>query len=227
MKNTSTGLTQKSTKTSTICKFFNRSGGCRFGDKCRYLHVQENQERKPKDDDEVEIKAVEQCQDTAEISKSSATNKGALETSRDEVGISVKKREIRRPICRYFLRSGYCRDGEKCRFLHHANVSKKILGKGNEVAPKETPSDRGTGAANANSTKLDNSGKSKPDDFGDKLSELTIDGMKYYQAIEIEQLRKRFGNEDLKITQEEHGTVCSFKTKPSDPDWVSVANNFC
>lgn len=64
----------------------------------------------------------------------------------------------------------------------------------------------------------------RPENLSDKLSELTNEGVEYLQAVEIEQLKKRFGNSDLKITQEDYGTVCIFTIKPTDPDWVSFVN---
>ena len=215
------GADKESTKSTTICKFFNRENGCKYGEKCRYRHELSSVTHAGNGDPDVKTRPASKegkfpgnCNNfatQANLTSDSEKSKGATGGSRDQSCdgvITNKKRQIRRPVCRYFQKSGFCRDGDKCRFLHQANVTKGK--KSFRDAPTETPH-----AAKP---------IKRPENLSDKLSELTDEGVEYLQMVEIEQLKKRFASGDLKVTQEDHGILCMFTIKPTDPDWVRFVN---
>jgi hypothetical protein len=231
----------KKSTSAIVCKFFNRASGCRFGEKCRYRHQLESAQQSQNDD--VEIQPVSEggkFPGNSEISDNFGTHpkgekfEGALAASHDhkqDGAMPKKKRQIRQPVCRYFKKSGFCRDGDKCRFLHQTNVTKskslinahvespeQILPVKSQIKPNTLVHEKlNISRQQSHVTKP----IKRPENLSEKLSELTDEGAKYLQAIEIEQLKKRFGNCDLNITQEDHGTVCMLTIKPTDPDWVS------
>ena len=210
---------------STICKFINRASGCKYGEKCRYSH--ESRSTKPARNGDLDATTqpvskgekfpgnsdsfTTRPEETFDSEKGKGAPTGSHDQKRDGA-MPNKKRQIRRPVCRYFQKSGFCRDMDKCRFLHQANAirSKKSFYNAPTESSKQTLSV-------ARPIK-------RPENLSDKLSELTDEGVKYLQAVEIEQLKKRFGNSDLKIAQDDHGIVCMFTIKPTDPDWVSFVN---
>ncbi len=179
--NTSTGV--------TICHFFNRASGCRFGEKCRYRHEM-------------------------------ASVKPTRNNQQDDAMVA-KKRQIRKPLCRYYQKSGSCRDSDKCRFFHQ-NKRKPEIGVNNATVELSGQILSVEGHKKESTIVAKNVSKpiKRPENLSEKLSELNDEDVKYLQAVEIEQLNRRFGNGDLKITQEDHGIVCMFTIKPTDPDWV-------
>ena len=206
------GADKKSTKSTTICKFFNRENGCKYGEKCRYRHERRSVTHAGNGDPDVKTRPVPKGgKFPANVTSDSEECKGATGGSRDQScdgAITNKKRQIRRPVCRYFQKSGLCRDGDKCRFLHQANATKAK--RSFRDAPTEAP----------HVTKP----IKRPENLSDKLSELTDEGVVYLRTVEIEQLKKRFVSGDLRVTQEDHGILCMFTIKPTDPDWVSFVN---
>jgi hypothetical protein len=230
----------ESSKFATICKFFNRERGCRFGDKCRYRHELEIVETTQNVHTsytgiEPESTSVSKFLGKSEISNSGqkvlASEKGknsGRDDQKQDGATQNKKRQTRKPVCRYFRKNGSCRDGDECRFFHQTNVAKceSSLSQPNVAMPAQTPEQTEIVATTVTSKEARSHNLPKaikrPENLSEKLSELTDEGVTYLQAVEIEQLKKRFGNGDLKITQEDHGTVCMFAVKPTDPDWVCL-----
>ncbi|XP_028406973.1 uncharacterized protein LOC114529384 isoform X2 [Dendronephthya gigantea] len=230
---TSTTSCGTKSATSTTCKYVNRVGGCRFGEKCRYRHDHEADNKETNTDDVKTIQAFEilpkKYFEDEEIC--SEQDKSVLDRSHDNKGKTQPK--PRKPVCRNFHRSGYCRFGEKCRFLHKTRVEKsvnktfntinrEIPEKGcsnDQVIIEESPVQNKmlgfigpTGQAHVSKP------RKRPEHLSEKLSELSLEDVKYLQEIELEQLKKRF-NDSLKINYESYGTICMFTIKPSDPDW--------
>lgn len=82
------------------CKYYANTGGCRFGDKCRFTHVGAGNARGPapvRDDSS---------------SQSSRGGRGQRFSSNSDVP---------RGVCNFFWSSGECRRGFECRFRHERN----------------------------------------------------------------------------------------------------------
>ena len=228
---TSANDTFDNSNSGTICKFFNNAKGCRYGERCRYKHeIGKTGQTQGK---YVSGKVQPQPENNSEISDKPETHPKEVLTSEEVKGapggshdkkqrgtLPNKKRQIRQPLCRYFRKSGFCWDGDKCRFFHQKQRPKQALESG-EIKPNSD------GSENPQPSQVVKPVK-RPENLSEKLSELTDEDLKYLQAIEIEQLKKRFGKDDLKMMQEDYRTVCMFKIKPSDPDWVSkISLNKC
>ena len=222
----------KSTRNVAICKFFKRTSGCRFGDKCRYRHeldIVQTTQKADASNSKIEVgPKPDQFPEKSKISDNSGQK--ALESENGESApdqdgaIQNKKPQIRKPVCRYFRKSGFCQDGDRCRFFHQTNLTKSKNSDTHGELLEQTPDQTQTESKTDTSIKQVTSHKPKahkrPENISDKLSELTDESVQYLQAVEIEQLKKRFGNGDLKITERDEGTVCMFTINPSDPDWV-------
>ena len=46
----------------------------------------------------------------------------------------------------------------------------------------------------------------------------------YLQKVEIDQLRKRFGKNDLEILEEDSRVIYKVTVIPTDPDWVRMGD---
>ena len=218
----------KSTVNVAICKFFNRTSGCRFGDKCRYRHELEILQTTLKVDADISNTKTgwgpkpEKFPEKSEFSNNSgqkALESENGESAQDQDGaIQNKKQQIRKPVCRYFRKSGFCRDGDRCRFFHQSNVTKSRNSDTHGELLEQIP-DQTQVESKSIQQVTSHIPHKRPENVSDKLSELTDESLQYLQAVEIGQLKKRFGNGDLNITEEDKGTVCMFTINPTDPDW--------
>ena len=84
------------------CKFYVRSGHCRFGDQCLYLHDDEGM----------------QGDDTAEIGDDENNYPQEMNTVKN----SHSPQGASGSVCKFFARTGHCRFGEHCRNLHVAEL---------------------------------------------------------------------------------------------------------
>lgn len=226
---------ESSGNSNTQCKFYNRPNGCRFGDKCRYKHEILRQHYS------VGVE-IEQGNGKEQILQNSAIYdvgvlldcdkiKSAQGTPHDQKQSCVilkTKQNVKYPVCCYFQRSGSCPDGEMCRFSHQIDMAKSKQGLNNIHKSEKRPLGKSCVELEASDENFNvaeqhlNEAKpiKRPEHLSEKLSELTNEEATYLQAVEIEQLRKRFRNSNLKITHQDHATICMFTMKPTDPDWV-------
>ncbi|KAF4671128.1 hypothetical protein FOZ61_005350 [Perkinsus olseni] len=86
-------------KKTRVCRDWRRTGKCRFGDKCKFAHV-DAAEKKPEDHPE---------------------GKAARKAANGEKQPSKEKK---RPLCRYYAAGKTCKFGDKCRYRHE-RVEKK------------------------------------------------------------------------------------------------------
>ena len=79
-------------KPVAACKFYVKTGSCRFGDKCHYLHPSED-------------------------SPAAGTTKMKIKKIK-----SPPRQLTRAPVvpCKFFVRTGHCRFGDQCLYLHDA-----------------------------------------------------------------------------------------------------------
>jgi hypothetical protein len=82
-----------------ICKFFERTGTCRSGDDCPFLHSRQAAMRASQQTQAPTGPRNQQTSSTANSAAASAPTGAAKE-------------------CRYFKRNGTCRDGDACPFVH-------------------------------------------------------------------------------------------------------------
>ena len=95
---------------STTCKFFATTSGCKFGENCQYLHSETTsisfiQPERDKDHGAVRSKTRESEQGGSVVSES---QQSAETTIQDDT----------RKVCVFFVKSGRCNYGERCRFSH-------------------------------------------------------------------------------------------------------------
>lgn len=222
-------------KTAAKCRYFSLPSGCRFGAKCRYSHQQEAQTEENvlsgSNDvvEPVEVQAMQPCEDNDRPPKDKTESD---DTKNREDGKKLMPKGKIKTVCRYFSKGGYCREGEKCRFLHLRHLSRSS--KGNPAKAEEQPAKKEKMSKQPADSEVDHSkasnlqggrsAVSKPGitriNIDERLSQLSERSMKYLQKIEVGQLKKRFARDDLQITKRDSQTICEIKIKPSDPDWV-------
>lgn len=230
----STRSCRKKSASSTTCKYVNRAGGCRFGEKCDYRHEADNKGTKTDDingKQAFEILPKKYYGEDVEIHSEQVESVDRSHNSK-----SKTQPKPRKPVCRSFYRSGYCLFAEKCRFLHKTTVDKSadktFYAIDGEIAKKESSVEQVIIEESLIHNKMVEfigpkqqihiaKPIKRPENLSEKLSELSLEDVKYLQATEFQQLKKRF-QEGLKIYYESYGTVCVFTIKPSDPDWVRI-----
>ena len=213
-------------KSGTVCKHWAQKGWCRFGNGCRYSHVNH------KEDEEVHLsdKAVEDSQIAASEAAQPAVSEAALPDTEESQNVAASNTEAEsqtelkcqsnnentgmkssdksprksRPVCRYF-NYGYCANGRRCRFLHQRDQLNSVSKRKGEAlhVDAKTETKRST-----LEQKVEETCSIKKTDC-----EKTFEDMR---KTEITQFCKRFP--DAKEVVE--NSTFRFVFTPTDPDWV-------
>lgn len=198
-----------------ICKFYFKTGRCRFDLRCHYKHEQP-------------------ASDTSTNTKDSATKdvssdeKTAMTKQADQKQGNTDKKKTKK-LCKYF-RAGQCTMGNRCRFRHPTDIMEDVT-PSPEDDEKDLPDE---GAENVSGQPL-TGGEVKPktqpvlrEAFVPQTrvsrSKATQEELKKLRDTEISQLKKRFTGDRLVIKEylgiEEYRVTFS----SSDPDWVRYVN---
>lgn len=122
--------------------------------------------------------------------------------------------------CRYFLR-GFCRQGDKCKFVHQANNTSNTLETTETKTFKESFEKRTNEVRN--NSKLPNSLGVSVSGRLAELQDLDENEIIRLRNTEIQQFKKRFpAHEVIKSSPEETFRVT---VSPSDPDWSFAVNS--
>ena len=223
------------------CRFFKSKGGCAFGNKCRFLHL--------------DLKISTESEKIEKVSEPDITDQGE-----EKVTDQHKESSAQRVVCKFFPKEKGCLRGNMCPFAHVTTSIDKTNRK--PLAGKVSRK-----AGNLSSNKKPHSGKdtlkpfmavkqiteqpvesyiARPDnqneviknkvkaqisllpneafiaeDKGMGVSEQPHDECKRLRSIEIQQLKRRFKDNYSEITED---SCYKIKVKPTDPDWVSKIN---
>lgn len=212
----------KYTNAGLLCTFFSQSKECKYGDLCRYRHERKCEEKAfseslTSDDNSEDNNKQSNCIDGTSFSNDEQTT-----LKKSDQKMNVKTRYVRRPNCRYFSKNGTCRDGDKCNFSHQKKNSERPQGNNDlrKTQDLQKSFERGL-SVSANANIKQQQPLKRPKNLSERLSLLSEDEGKYLLSVELEQLKKRFKNDDLEIQDTKYGTECNFIMKPTDPDWVS------
>lgn len=208
-------------KTTPKCSYFSRPNG-------------QQQEGETKDSilsetsdvvEPVEVQASEKeiCKDI-DPKKDETKEAETDNTDPEENGKRELPKGRTKTVCRYFMRGGYCREGEKCRFLHPSHLSRPR--KVHLTMTEEQPARKKETSKQPAGTKVVSVEGGRPavlkpgkKNVEERLSELSERSMKFLQKVEVQRLKKHFARDDLQITKQDLQTICEIKVKPSDPDW--------
>lgn len=234
----------KDKKSKPVCRFYAKSGFCKFEEKCRFFHT--------KSDDKIDDK---KGASTEAINEQKTEVSLEKETSCNNDDNNTKKKR-----CRFFNTRGGCARGDNCKFAHirkmdedkeEKTTTKPKITKPKTAKPK-TPAttsaattttsataqavveasaaavvETTTAAISSNTTvssKQVNSKRVLP--TTEMLSALDDDQLSRLRTREIDQMMRRFGKNKTTEIPSSVGTSFSVNFTPSDPDWVSIACNY-
>lgn len=183
-----------------LCRFFSQGKNCKFGKKCRFLHVRDDASAHERD----AFKTPSLPNVTPPNSEDPGGNVGqrppATNPSRAASAAGLRP-------CRYFL-SGHCTMEDSCRFWHPPQFpSVDVLpDRGNHTRPPQSrpPVPRPSILSEV------------------KLCDLTEDVAKELRDTEIKCLKKRFPKDQLIIQEQNEVTYYRVAVKATDPDWVNI-----
>ena len=192
------------------CKFYARTGHCRFGKQCRYTHCSVSSKVAADNPAEVKNEAVR-----SHPPQSSGKTSAPITTQIGPKRTSVQQRKT----CRYF-KVGTCNMGDGCKFRHPSgSAQSEVCSVVNEQHPDVPSSHQGS---SCEPIKQEASRKPNMRSFigGFKklcLDKLSADDLEKMRQTEIEQLKKRYP----KASETTDDPVFyKFVFVPSDPDWV-------
>ena len=192
------------------CKFYARTGRCRFGKQCRYTHCSVSSKV-------ADSPARDSAGVTNEAVRSHPPQSGRKTNTPTTTHIGPKRTSVQeRKICRYF-KVGTCKMGDLCKFRHPQSGVCSVV---NDQHPEVLSSHQGS---SCEPIKQEASRKPNMRAFigGFKklsLDKLSADDLKKMRQTEIEQLKKRYP----KASETTNDPGCyKFIFVPSDPDWVS------
>ncbi|XP_033121836.1 uncharacterized protein LOC117120854 isoform X2 [Anneissia japonica] len=189
-----------------VCRFFKKSGRCRYGVHCRFRHERKSGEKKispisEPSDVSVENQAVEEIKQKGFLEPLSQKNQKESNATK----VSNTQMKQRRKLCRYYKQGG-CNMGDRCHFWHPQNPA--------DLDVKEY------GSSETLQTVRSREVMQRP---GSSVSvgEATPENLKELRDAEINQLKIMFQEEGkLTITEEEcKHIVYRIITSPSDPEW--------
>ncbi|XP_002732573.1 uncharacterized protein LOC100368927 [Saccoglossus kowalevskii] len=231
-------VTQRSSnQDEKVCTFFQKHHHCRFGFRCRFVHVVPINEaigpaRSNNNHSKLEKKtpckffkssascrAGENCpyfhDSPEEHSKLLQEDVPQIEKNIKTVSKTLnhdqKSQGKPKKLCRYFAR-GNCSMGPQCKFRHPQNL----------IEDDPISSIDGVVPAPA---KLHRPKVVRPT-VNLKLSQLPEAELQKLRTTEIEQLKKRFRNEKFDVVEDENMTIYKVVFSPTDPDWPFDVRDF-
>ncbi|XP_038076727.1 uncharacterized protein LOC119744722 [Patiria miniata] len=186
-----------------VCRFFSRTGWCRNGNRCRFLHERVKTEAQSKPD-QVNASEDANAESPKEVPQGVTSNSKAEDDK--------KKQAKPKKICRYF-KAGHCNAGDRCKFSHQ------------RVEGSSEPRTR----RNPVKSKDERHAMARPDPIQEsmKIADLGEDDMQRLREIEIAQLTKRFlGDQMTPVETEGAETVYRVTINPTDPDWPYDIQDF-
>ena len=182
--------------TQPLCRFFSQGRHCKFGNKCRFLHIRENANAHDR-------------KTTRTFSQSDVTSPNP-EVRGGDAGHRPPPTRVapaagRRP-CRYFI-AGHCTMEDRCRFWHppqFPQLDDRPVPVNNPRPAQPVP---------------------RPSILQEvKLCDLTEEVARQLRDTEIQQLKKRFPKDQLIIQERSDGKVTYYRVtvEATDPDWVNV-----
>jgi len=115
-----------------ICKFFDR-GKCKFGKRCKFLHIHNSVENQSQSCSTKQEKELSVCSEVGVEIESTAENQASWSSKKSGedtivgIGLTAEVKPTnhdgsakRSNHCRYFYKYGKCNFGENCRFQHIA-----------------------------------------------------------------------------------------------------------
>ncbi|KAJ0069478.1 hypothetical protein NL108_008277 [Boleophthalmus pectinirostris] len=187
-----------------VCRFYSQGQHCRFGKKCRFLHV------------------GNQGPSSGPISSSQPGHQEQT-SSRTFSSPRAQAAPTPRP-CRYFM-SGFCSMEERCRFLHPAYMPPLADPPSHNPQHREAqhreaqprgPQPREAQPRGPQPREVQPRGPAVSREL--KLSDLTEDMVQKLRLTEIQQLKKRFPK-DLIVQEQEDMAYYRATVEATDPDW--------
>lgn len=190
---------------TNLCFNFKKFGNCRFGDKCRYLHEKETTV-KP-----VATKPVYQSSSHSRIGNQSHYKN--------------QKSQGKETVCEFF-KAGNCRWGNNCRYLHPCEedlIDESVNSRPQRFQKYNVPFKRSTAPENKSWRQQPTTAPYKPSAVQKDLkrNEASDEDIEKLKSLEIQQLKKRFTKNQLKVVDEDgEEKIYRLSFSSSDPDWV-------
>lgn len=183
--------------TQQVCRFFSQGRHCKFGKKCKFLHIENVSAH------DMDSLKTPSHSDITPNSVGPGGNVGQRPLPTNFRGAPAAGR---RP-CRYFI-SGHCTMEDRCHFWHPPQFPLVD----DMSVPNYTPTQRLPPV-------------SRPSILQEvKLCDLTEDAAKELRDTEIKQMKKRFPKDQLIIQERSDGKVIYYRVTvvATDPDWVKI-----
>lgn len=204
-----------------ICRSYARTRFCRYGKRCRYLHIQFPRRSGRSGSNVSSLRKTEEEAKRAESIHKDEKETEESQTDKELQNENVKLNEVlkqvrisedgpqQRKIC-YFFKQGHCHYGKRCRFLHV---------KGRLEVPSRNDTEQQTPSESLKAVKPTFQAPHIQVYNRDSVSSETL---KQLRETELRQLKRRFPKEKLQIAEEGDTSSRYIITfSPTDPDWVS------
>ncbi|XP_071480408.1 uncharacterized protein [Diadema antillarum] len=207
-----TAVAAAATSSSIVptCRFFASMGRCRYGLQCRFAHVS----KKANSEGDDAVSGV----DLQPKGAGGDEEVESLSLSTSQLSVTGDGRQrVKTRRCQFYDR-GYCRMGNRCRYLHDET----------SVSVNKTPEDVSRDDDETSQGEWQEVRKhvnpmtvtSRP------LAELKDGDAQQMRAVEISQLKKRFPGDKLEVSGDENNPTYRFTVSPTDPDWPFDLKNF-
>lgn len=119
------------------CRFFLKHRSCKFGDKCKFLHTEENlsteKDAELSTKEGIAVVSAEKGEKSIkEVCQRESNNEEAISEEQAVETTGVSNDGVEKEICKFYARRGYCRFGRRCRYAHVRRAKKKDGGQKKE-----------------------------------------------------------------------------------------------
>ena len=206
---------------SNLCRSYAKTRFCRYGKRCRYLHIQLSKSQakhnrsglnKAGDLGRTAGGHNEEKEEEEEIEGGEEVQNEDADLNKVLKNLRVLEDGPQRKICRFY-KQGFCHYGNRCRFLHQKRGNEKQT----DQEPRADKEEKGS----SDTPRVVKPAFQAPHIQVYSRETVTAEMLKQLRETELRSLKRRFPKEKLEIV-EEGDTVSRFiiTFSPTDPDWV-------
>ncbi|XP_071965329.1 uncharacterized protein [Antedon mediterranea] len=194
------------------CYEFKKTGRCRFGDHCRFLHGKFYEKKKKQEQSGADSEKKKVSYEEVKGYHGLEEQNKAEEDSHAEP--SGKKMKQRRKLCRFY-KEGTCNMADRCRFFHPQDPT--------DIDDKDIKEHASSGAVKTEKREV-----TKRPQSSLNITEATPESLQKLRNVEINQLKVIFQEGEKLTIVEDEGKPVTYRiiTSPTDPEWPFDITDF-